>query len=286
MAPDPTDTGTGPGPDASVVPPPGPPTSGSAADAPTSVDRDADARVARDMERVFARFGGGSRRNPAAGAGSRPAQAPSPRRIGRGTLVGAMTAAMIVGFLVAALLRPASPPPASPTTSTPRAPATLPRAATPAPSPPRPGPEAEMAPARPAGAAQRAERRAEPSGKLAAARATPATATKRESSDRTPPVRPPVRPVDHPSDALPCQGTADQRRCLYEEVLRADRRLRRTYAAAATAGLSVADMRRARGSWKRALARSQREPLVSIGTLNGLDASLRSGVRSVAERPR
>jgi hypothetical protein len=77
-----------------------------------------------------------------------------------------------------------------------------------------------------------------------------------------------------PERLLTCRNRSDKSACLDREVAEADGRLRSAYAAAAASGVPVADMRRVRGSWRRALSRAKKEPLVSIGTLDGLTATV------------
>lgn len=226
------------------------------------------AAVARDMERVFAGLSIAAR--PASDRpdpGARAAAKPASSGIGRlaWPLLAAIIAIAAIAFFLTRQETPLSPPQDAPERS-----AAI--AAEPLSAPPTPSVRA-ASPAAPAASMT----------KLA-----PPEVSSRPRPVQVRAVAKPARPLAPKSEKAGsaqaraatasgspvCRGVPDRAGCFYRKVLAADRGVRQAYARAATAGVPIAELYRARGVWKSALSRSRRQPLVAIGTLEGLAADL------------
>ncbi|MET0269846.1 MAG: hypothetical protein ABW173_05405 [Sphingomonas sp.] len=242
--------------------------------------------VKKDMERVFSGLSGPPRPTP------RPSgQTPMPptRSGARRAIWIALAAVVLAIGAMIIFLRPApapapmrEPPPVpareSPAAARPASPPPIDRA--PPAAPPVVDRSATVATAPPVRSG-RTEKKIRPETKP-----QPATKTAGKPRAKAAKVAAPAAASPAPAAGAPlCQDVSDRAACFYEQVLRADRGMRRAYDRAVAEKVPVSELVRFRKTWKTALSRSRKEPLASIRTIEGLTANLAGRTRSAASRP-
>lgn len=233
------------------------------------------ARVADDMERIFAPLAGRA-------AAPQPATEPSRKRpvawlIAAGAL--ALAAAAAIGIDLGTV----------PPVKTPERPLAAARA--PAPVREGPAPTAQLAVAEPplttssaAAAAPVASSPDAPADSVEGVRDAPRATAAATASSRPADVRAPGRAVPG-RPALPaddgCTPDSPENRCIYRDVMAADARLRRAYDRAADAGVSSSWLAAVNRRWERARDRVEDEPDRAIERYDQLAEALDAERREV-----